>query len=135
VKGARGRDDIIIGGGKIGHIEHITEREFEDTFLRDRYIGVSGDGEMHGNRRVGIADCDWHGMVLDQQAKLLGQVTTEQVRPCDGGGIGAGAGDMAKGQARVGIGKAGHGQADFGVERTHASGGFALGGHIVEVMG
>jgi hypothetical protein len=72
-------------------------------------------------------------VVLDQKAQLLDQVLAEQVGPGDRGRIGAGRGDMAERQPRVGLAKGRHRQPDLGVKGAHPRCRPALVDRLVEV--
>ena len=45
-------DDIVMGCRKVGHIEHIAQRELKGAFLRNRHRRIARDSEMHWHRRV-----------------------------------------------------------------------------------
>ena len=128
-------DDVIIGRQQVRHVEDIAQGKVQHAFLRHRDVRVARHGEMHRDRRGGRADFHRDAVVLDQKADLLDQVLAKEVGPRDRGGIGAGPRDMAKGQAGVDLAKAGHGDADFGVEGADAGGGAALGHGLVEMPG
>jgi len=127
-------DDVVIRGGKVRHVEDVAEREFQHAFLRDRYLGVSGHGKMHGDGRVRRADDDGLAVVADEEVELLGQVVGKEVGAGDGGGIGARPGDMAEGEAGVGLDVRGRGQADFGIEGADAGLRFVAGDGGGEVL-
>ena len=135
VMGAGAVDDIVVGGGQIRHVKDIAQRKLQHALLRHRNSRIARHREMHRDRRGRHPDLHRHRMVLHQQFQLLNQVVAEQIRSGDRGGIGAGAGDMAKGKPAVGLDVADHRKPDLGVKGTNAGGGFRTLHHGAEMFG
>ena len=60
---------------------------------------IAAIGEMDWDRLAGLADFDWHAVVLDQELDLLGEIGTEKVRPRHGGLVHARPCDETVGEA------------------------------------
>ena len=65
-------------------------------------VVVLGEREVHRDRLRAGADLERDAVVLEQQPELLAVVAREQVGPRQRGLVGAGAGDEAVAQARIG---------------------------------
>ena len=98
--------------------------------MGDLDVCVIQHREMHRDRGLRSADANRHTVIVDQQFDLLRQVILEQVGPRDRGGIGAGFGDVAKGQTAVDMAIAGRGDANLRVEGAVAAVGHSRFDHL-----
>ena len=92
-------DDGIVGCGQVWHVENIAQRPIDLVLDRAFHMGAFAEGEMQRNRCRRCADGDRHIVVFDHQFDLMLQIRGKQVRARDGGGIIAGAGHIAEGEA------------------------------------
>jgi hypothetical protein len=82
-------------------------------------VVVLGKGEVHRDRLHAGADLELDAVVLEQQAELLQVVAGEQVGPGQRRLEGAGPGDEAVAQARIGPRHGVGVDPDEGIERAH----------------
>ena len=126
--------DIVVHAFKRGHVEDIAQGNRQRAFLRDRHLGLTGDGEMHRDRRVRGADLHRHPMVAHQEPDLLRQVIAEEIRAGDRRHLGPGGRHMAEAQPAVGLEMRGDGDPHLGVEGAKAGVGAAGGQNLVELL-
>src|SRR3546814_17652126 len=79
------------------------------TLFRSLHVLALGQREVQRDRRLRRADDERHLVVPRQQAKLLGEVVAEQVRPGDRGGPVPRRRHLAIGEPRIDMGKGGGG--------------------------
>ena len=109
-------DDVVVGAGQVRHVEQVAQRPLDARGHRRLDIAAFEEGEMQRDRRLRLAHGHRHAVVADQEAQLLGQVAVEQIGPGDGGGVAAGLGHVAIGEARVDLREGGRRHRDFRVE-------------------
>ena len=114
--------DAVVHRVQVGQVETVAHQQtaFGGQVALD--VVVVGEREMHRNRMGAGAHFERDVVVLQQQAELLEVVAREQVGPGQRGFEGAGAGDEAIAQARVGAHDGVGAHAHDRIARAHALG-------------
>ena len=94
--------DAVVHCAEVGQVEQIAQQQAPLGAHAALDVVVLGEREVDRDRLHAGADLEGDAVVLEQQAELLAEVAREQIGPGQRRLVGAGAGDEAVAQARVG---------------------------------
>ena len=97
--------DRVVNRSQVRHIEMIAQGSRNARLAAGRGRGLNVDiptiGEMNRDRLVQLADFHRDAVIFNQPPDLVGEISSEQIRPRHRGLIHAGACDKAVGETRI----------------------------------
>ena len=132
LKGAVG--DAVIHRRQIGQVEDVAHQLATLGAHRALDMFVLGEREVDRDGLARHAHFDRSAVVAQQELELFSVVIGEQVWPCQRGLVGAGAGDEAVTQSRIGARHRVSAHPDKGVAGPHPAGGRGAGDEVVQAL-
>ena len=113
--------DAVVHRAQIGQVEQVAQQQASLGGQAALDVVVLGEREVDRDRLHAGADLELDAVVLEQEPELLAVVAREQVGPGQGRLVGAGPGDEAVAQARVGASDGIRMDADERIAGAHPS--------------